>query len=306
MVGLGVYYNKSGMEFYIVEPMSDHMRNKDRQNYESIRFWRASDMGDIELLHASYVRQQFNRHYHEGYAVGVIESGVLGFDYLGRNYEAEPGQINLAIPGEPHNGFAGCRAGWCYRMFYLDTGILKRAAAEAAGRSCGPPIFNSGVIDDPSLALEIYRLHCYLENADAPLIDRESRLLAVLAGLITRHAENQPAPPRAGNEHQSVARARDYLHAHYQDNLSLDDLSREAGLSRFHQLRVFKKETGLPPHAYLTHVRLGKAKEMLANGRPIVDAAMETGFVDQSHLNRMFKRTYGVTPGVYSKTVQDE
>ncbi|MCP4688540.1 MAG: helix-turn-helix transcriptional regulator, partial [Desulfobacterales bacterium] len=56
-----------------------------------------------------------------------------------------------------------------------------------------------------------------------------------------------------------------------------------------------------PPHEYLTQVRIARAREMLKNGESIVSAAMDAGFVDQSHFTRIFKKFVGVTPGQYSR-----
>ena len=94
---------------------------------------------------------------------------------------------------------------------------------------------------------------------------------------------------------------REYLEEHYAENVSLEHLSQVAGLSRFHLLRAFREEIGLPPHAYLLGVRLRKAKSLLLEGLPVVRIAQDTGFFDQSHLTRHFKRLVGVPPGQYAR-----
>ena len=66
------------------------------------------------------------------------------------------------------------------------------------------------------------------------------------------------------------------------------------------------RATGLPPHAYLLQTRILRAKALLAHGRAITDAAYELGFVDQSHFHRHFKRIVGLTPGEFSKMIQDK
>ncbi|MDJ0570973.1 MAG: helix-turn-helix domain-containing protein [Pleurocapsa sp. MO_192.B19] len=66
-------------------------------------------------------------------------------------------------------------------------------------------------------------------------------------------------------------------------------------------LRVFRQTLGLPPHAYLVQVRITQAKKLLARRISIAEVAAETGFTDQSHLHRHFKRVVGVTPGQYVK-----
>ncbi|MBI1877856.1 MAG: helix-turn-helix transcriptional regulator, partial [Chloroflexi bacterium] len=82
-----------------------------------------------------------------------------------------------------------------------------------------------------------------------------------------------------------------------------------SNLSPFHLLRAFRAELGLPPHAYLTQIRIERAKALLAQGWPVAQVAFETGFADQSHLTKRFKGIVGVAPGQYllhSKKVQDK
>ena len=80
---------------------------------------------------------------------------------------------------------------------------------------------------------------------------------------------------------------------------SLAELADTAGMSPFHFCRAFRGETGLTPHLYLTQIRLNLARDALARGAGLADAALTAGFYDQSHLTRHFKRSYGITPGRY-------
>ena len=76
-----------------------------------------------------------------------------------------------------------------------------------------------------------------------------------------------------------------------------------AGLSPFHFARQFKEATGHPPHDYLVRLRVDRARELiLRHGRDwtMATVAAESGFADQSHLARHFKRVLGVTPGVFA------
>ena len=75
------------------------------------------------------------------------------------------------------------------------------------------------------------------------------------------------------------------------------------GLSPWHFLREFKKYTGLPPHSWLVQVRLQKARQLLKQGQSIAMTAQNSGFSDQSHFNRHFKKAVGVTPSQYLSTL---
>jgi len=96
---------------------------------------------------------------------------------------------------------------------------------------------------------------------------------------------------------EPILRALYYIHSHYEDHLSIEELAEVAALSPFHFVRRFHAETGLPPHAYLIRYRVEKAKELLLASYPIVEVAMRVGFSDQSHLGHHFKAIVGISPG---------
>lgn len=271
---------------------------------DKIKFWRVPQLRGSELLRASFCRQSFSRHFHDCYAVGVIEAGALGFHYLGQKVVAGPGDINLAVPGEAHDGFPAGPHGWRYRMFYLSPELIEQVASEAAGRDMRLPFINKGVIKDPALAGEIRSLHLSLESSEDSFLEQQSRLVAILSVFLMRYAEDRPGFSRVAHASAVAERVKEYIRANYADNLSLDKLSQVAGLSRFHLLRVFKRQFGLPPHTYLTQVRVQQAKGLLARGLPIAQAALSVGFNDQSHLNRQFKRFLGTPPGAYRNNIQ--
>ena len=272
---------------------------------ERVKLWRRPELGGVDLLRAHYVTQTFGRHTHDGFAIGVIERGALGFYYHGENLVAPAGRVNLVNPGEVHTGHAMTEGGWTYRMFYFDADLLHNAAGEIAGRRVALPFFRKGVLCDETLAGTVRALHADLEDGQLSRLEAESRFLAMLIQLIERHAEPKPNPRSVTRERTAVTRVREYIDACYAGNPSVRELASIAHLSPYHFIRVFQKQTGMPPHTYLMQTRVRKARALLARGWRIVDAADETGFVDQSHLTKHFKRTLGFTPGQYRNSVQD-
>jgi AraC-like DNA-binding protein len=96
-------------------------------------------------------------------------------------------------------------------------------------------------------------------------------------------------------------RVRECLHFDPSASLDLSTLAKQAGVSRFQALRMFKLRYGLPPHTYQLSVRLALAQKALREGQQIVQVATQYGFFDQSHLTRHFKRLLGVTPAQYAR-----
>jgi AraC-like DNA-binding protein len=274
-------------------------------NGETSKFWHAQDIGNLELLRATYITHAFSRHVHEGFAIGVIERGAETFYYRGATHVAPAGTIVVINPGEVHTGEAVDETGWTYRMLYPEVALLRQAASEASGRPRDIPFFPNPVIRDDYLTGLIRKLHFTLEKSDSAL-ERQSHFLEAFIQLILRHADNRPVLPPLSGAHPGIRRARAFLEAHYTQNVSLEQLSGIVGVSSFHLTRLFRETVGLPPHAYLNQVRIFQAKKLLTLGQPIAEVAFETGFADQSHLTRHFKRIVGVTPGQYSKNVQDK
>lgn len=89
------------------------------------------------------------------------------------------------------------------------------------------------------------------------------------------------------------------MEEHFADRIYLDQICRHAGLSKSTLLRAFTKVKGVTPYSYLENIRIGKAKKLLEQGVPPIDAAMQTGFSDQSHFTNYFNRFIGLAPGLY-------
>ncbi|MGC1310521.1 MAG: AraC family transcriptional regulator [Phormidesmis sp.] len=267
---------------------------------ESVKFWRDPVLNDLEMLHATYITYAFAKHAHEGFGIAIVEAGAMAFEYRGETCVAPAGSVVVTQPGEMHTGHAVLETGWTYRTLLPAVGWLQQAATELTERSGAMPYFSSPVIHDRRLNQQLIALHRTLETSPSPL-ERESRFLWGLAQLVQGYACDRPSPPPIGKEHRAVQQIRDYLSDQYTDNISLKELAALVELKPLRLLRVFRKQVGLPPHAYLNYVRVNQARRLLIAGWSITDAALETGFSDQSHLHRHFKRMVGVTPGQYAR-----
>ena len=265
---------------------------------ESVTFWRDSTLADMEVLKATYVTHSFSRHSHEGYAIGIIESGVEAFAYRGSTYRASPGTLVVIHPGEVHTGYAGREEGWQYRMIYPSVPLIQRAVAELGLPTWQVPFFPEAVIRDRGLAQQFLAFHQALEQVALPL-ERESRLLWLAATLIHQHGEMRSPLPQISRDRTIAQQVQAYLQEHYSETITLNHLAQTVNVPPLKLLRLCRREWGLPPHRYLIQVRVQQAKQRIAARAPLAVVAAETGFADQSHLTRHFKRLVGVTPGQY-------
>lgn len=274
---------------------------QEHKTREYTRFFRFQCLGNLELLTARYTRQTFSPHFHEGHVIGVIETGALGFDYRGEKLVATPGQINLADPGEVHNGFSASESGWQYRMFYLAPGQLESILSEICEKNQAMPFFKRGVIRDRALARAILRLHKDFTDPSVSFLEKESRFYGLVHGMVRRHIPGPLTLPASGRENRTAARLAAYIRENAHTRISLSDLAGIAGMSKYYMLRMFKAETGLTPHAFLNQARAAMARAMMVDGRAsLAEIALGCGFFDQSHMNRIFKKVFGITPGQYA------
>jgi AraC-like DNA-binding protein len=250
----------------------------------------------LDLLHAR-VAGHYAPHLHGEFAVGACTEGTEVIRYRGNLHYAGPGSVVILEPGEPHTGGPAGEAGFVYRVMYPAAELLSDGLAR-------PPRFREPVVIDPVLSLELRRVHAALSQAVEPL-EAESRLSWLLGALVRRHAA--PAlPAQAVHGTGAVARQVMTLLA---DQLTcppaLAEIAAEAGLSRYQLLRSFRAEAGMPPYAWLAQYRVARARVLLEQGHSPAEAAVRTGFADQAHLTRWFRRVVGVTPGAYRNSVQD-
>ncbi len=266
-----------------------------------VQFWSDPDLPGVEVRYSSYCEEAFCKHTHDAYSIGLIETGRTSFFLEGTMQEAVAGQIALINPGAVHACNPDPDVGWTYCMFYVDSLWLESVAVELFGRETGPLVFPSPVVDDPDLLTQ-WRALFVAVTEGAGRLEKETLLVQGLTDLISRHAE-------LGDAHQPVADTdlvrlvKEYLAANLAEKVSLDALSKVAHLSRYHLLRVFQDAVGLPPHAYQNQLRVDLGKRLLTEGMPISQAAVEAGFVDQSHFSRVFKQHTGATPRQYMQTV---
>lgn len=158
----------------------------------------------------------------------------------------------------------------------------------------------------PSIRSALQKLWGLCEDEGAA-----SRLLAQAAGFeilaeLCRLSGAPLAPVRGGLAPWAERRCIELLRERFAQDVSLDELAGEAGLSAFHFARMFKQSVGVPPRVYLTRLRMEKACELLATtALPVTEIALEVGYSSSQVLARVFFRHHGMTPTDYRRAVHD-
>ena len=275
-----------------------------KNNSSQAKFWRVPHLDNLELLRVSNSTYDYPRHIHEEYCIGLVLQGAETHNSRGITQTVLPGGLILINAEEIHSNQSFRTA---YRVIKIRPKVLSRLASEVFERDSETPTFPNSVVKDPLVFRLLLNLHLKLERNVSPF-EQESEFISAIGLLLARQNKNHSALKALGKEPRYVESVRDYLKSHYADNVSLAKLTAITNLSPFYLLRVFHKQVGFPPHEYQTQVRIAHARKLLRSGSSITEAALETGFFDQSHLSKNFKRIVGVTPGRYvsqSNIVQD-
>lgn len=249
----------------------------------------------LEAVGARFHSHAYDMHFHDEWLVGVTHHGVQDFFCRGQRRQSTTGKIMLIEPGELHDGQAIRDDGFTYSMLYLPQSLLK----QEMGGSDAAIGFRSTVTDDPRLAGAIARTSSLILDA-APRLSIEEGRDKIIALLCNHLGLDAPKTRLISSE--TSERAMEYLRAHFEEDIGLEQLIEAVGATdRFSLSRSFRRRYGTSLHACLVQLRLAAARRLLREQETPAQAAMLSGFSDQSHMGRWFRRTYGLTPAQYRR-----
>ncbi|ALX94234.1 AraC family transcriptional regulator [Serratia sp. JSRIV001] len=277
------------------------MSRKGRQ--EQANFMHVDDLGGLEVLQATYRRQTFSRHSHEGFCVGVIDEGAQRFYRTGGEHVAPLGSVILVNADDIHTGSSASEDGWSYQAMYPKPELLAFLSRDLKTVAGATPYFPNPVVQDAGLAGQL-RLAFGMMRSNENRLVKETLVFSALTWLMLRHGKSRIVPAVQSKAQSQIARIKAFLDDFPEANISLLELAEKAGLSPYYLLRQFQQVTGLPPHAYQIQARLRKGRQLLKAGNGVLETALACGFHDQSHFHRHFRKSIGVTPGDYVKSLR--
>lgn len=260
---------------------------------ERLAFFRPSGIPGVEVMTAVDSGEPWHV-YHEQYAFCAVHHAATSIRYRGRVEPIGDRSVSFFEPGESHhNGKVHKRSD--FKVLFIRPEVFEQAAEMAHARAPHFDLLPRGA--PPTMFQAVYALCDSIEHGESPL-EQEGRLAGCLDRFMACAERAVVKPPVP--EPRAVARAKAYLRDRYNESVTLTELAAVAGMSKFHLVRQFAKQTGLSPHAFQIHVRIGRAGMLLRKGFSAVEVAMLAGFADQSHLTRHFRRIWGITPGAYA------
>ena len=222
----------------------------------------------------------------EAYTITRVEAGRSSFLTRGKVWSSGPGSLRIQAPGDIVRDLS--RDG---PATYQIVALPARTVQDAGGKAN----IHAHLAAGDARGAAFQRLHDAV-RAGTGRLALEVALAEAISALAALH--------EARCEHtRPVRRAIEHLRERLDGAVTLDALAEHAGTDKFHLCRAFRAQVGLPPHAYLTRLRIMRAKELLAAGVKPSDVAPRVGLYDQSQLNRHFRRLVGTTPGAYARSI---
>ncbi|RCK48357.1 hypothetical protein TH25_15010 [Thalassospira profundimaris] len=281
-------------------------------------FWHDTDLPFIE---ARFVREgrgiRSDRHTHDTFSIGAILGGASACKMRRGKHELSTGTVIFINPEDVHDCHPLVERGWAFQMLYVDTAWLRDVQAQNDADDGGKfAAFDPVLSQDPLIFAGLARLGRVLADPDVPVLGKETAATGFFSLLSSRaghgrHRGQSPSPSQqdgrgavAGQtERRKLARVADFIRAHCDEPLRLADICGQADMTPSALVRAFGQQYGITPHAYLTNCRIQRARHALKRGERIVDVALECGFADQAHFQRVFKRQMTATPRQYAQVL---
>ncbi len=267
----------------------------------NVQYWRSPFLPGLEVACVNRSAHHFPRHFHDGiYSIGIMDEGASYCLKEGDESSlTTPWSLALINPGQLHTGIPVDHKRVSYRMIYIDDSLFRDCCYEITGLDKNWE-FTEFISRDPGLRSRFFNLSRVIIQPDS-LLNLESELILAIALLMKKDILESC---RIDTFRESpLSRAAEILESELERSISLEQISRELGLSRYHFLRTFKKNYGVTPHVYRIQARLEKARALMGENIPLSEISCKVGFSDQSHFSRTFSRYYGATPLQYASSL---
>ncbi len=247
---------------------------------------------EIVFENISNNTKEYPRHFHECYAIGFTTRGVFHSRVESETSCFYKNDIRVVNPYQLHQGKSDS---WGYLNFYPPVKLLKEINEDVASKG-EVPIFEKGNIRDEKLLFLLKHFFNTFYKNESEMAIYEC-LIELLSYMVANYSSSKKRVFYKRDK-KIIQRSIEFINDNITNCITLDDISKNIGISKYHFLRIFKNQTGVTPHKFILYKRVELAKGMILKGEDISTASVKAGFSDQSHFNRYFKSFFGYSVGI--------
>lgn len=268
----------------------------DKDNY--FQYIANPKFDNVAKLQAVMSDFTYSKHAHEEFSLGVTLQGRQDFFCHDAYYKSPQGGVMVFNPDDIHDGHSGAEQNLEYVMLYVHPDEFAPAFHSMDIKNLNDVRVQNRLIDDAVLRQQIIELSHLIEHKNFSQIEYEHGVYQ-LAQSLAKHSEKNEHTINTTRIDTLLHRAKEFIHANLAVDISIDDIAHAASISKYHFIRLFRSQFGITPHQYVLNCRINLARRYLDQGWSTTQSAQLAGFADISHLNRRFKRVYGMTPKQY-------
>ena len=264
--------------------------------------WRSPYVEGLDVVESTTHQRCYPLHLHEAMEIIWMQQGSGAIECRGHQFFLKAGEACVVSPYEIHGGGAA-----------LSTGPIKFCLIHVPQRLIMPG-FLGQYFRAPYSGARLPLKTIARGSADRLLSDLVASLLGdrgpeqhlhsiatALDGLLALESGRRCSAPDGQARHPAIEHVKSIIRHHYAESLNVESLASEVDLNERYLISLFRHATGVPPHQFQIAVRVDHARRLLPSETPLSSIAASSGFADQSHLNRHFKRQYGFTPGAFRR-----
>jgi AraC-like DNA-binding protein len=266
-----------------------------------VTFYRDDALPFLEAKRCLKSDFAYQKHFHEEYSIGLIDEGETNAWCDGTMHYVERGRLISFPPMMLHACYPDTGVEWKYKMLFIHPNWFQGLKQRELDQLHIPFLLGEG--KNKACRVHINRTMEALTRTSSP-IEIETALIDLVQALVSQNTSDLEHKTHQGKQDQKYVKLiKEYIHAHFSEQITLENLENEAGISRFHLIRIYKRWSHLPPHAYQNLLRINHAKSELMKKRSIAEIAVEVGFYDQSHFAKTFDKIVGTTPHKYALSI---
>ncbi|MGB7404002.1 MAG: AraC family transcriptional regulator [Arcobacter sp.] len=242
----------------------------------------------LELRYIKDISQCEKMHLHEEFTITAIKEGSLNISFNDSSKILNPNEIAIINSNIIHNAILNSKSVKDGYVLYIDKNYLENL-------NLGISFDYNFLQDDKNSFINLCEI---LLAEDISLLEKEELFIEFCLSTFSLKENIEEV-----EKNSLSVKIKNYLDKNFLEDIILEDISKEFDITVVHLIRVFKKEFCLAIHAYILNKKVHKAKELLNSNLPIIEVALQSGFFDQSHLNRSFKRVFQLTPKEFQKNI---